>query len=54
MLYNEDAVIAITAGMAYCISNAPTGLVPNSNVAALLSMNISLLSLQKYENILIR
>ena len=35
ILYNDAAVIAIMAGMAYCISSLPTGLVPNSKVACL-------------------
>ena len=30
MLYSDDAVMAITAGMAYCISNFPTFSVPNA------------------------
>lgn len=47
ILYKDDAVIAMMAGKAYCSSNLPTGLVPNSNVACLLSLSIELL--QKYE-----
>jgi len=30
MLYNDDAVMAIIAGMAYCINNFPTFSVPNA------------------------
>lgn len=30
ILYREDAVIAIMAGIAYCKSNFPIGCVPNS------------------------
>ena len=36
VLYNDEADIATMAGSAYCVSNLPTGFVPNSNVACLL------------------
>jgi hypothetical protein len=39
MLYNDEAVMAIMAGVAYCTSSLPTGFVPNSNVACLLSIS---------------
>ena len=50
MLYKEAAVIATIAGKAYCANNLPTGFVPNSNVAFLLS---TFTMLQKYEKKLI-
>ena len=31
ILYKEEAVIAIIAGIAYCVSNLPIGSVPNTN-----------------------
>ena len=40
ILYSEAAVIATIAGMAYCASNLPMGLVPSSNVAFLLSISV--------------
>lgn len=39
ILYSDDAVIAMIAGIAYCMSSFPTGFVPNSNVACLLSIS---------------
>ena len=38
MLYSEEAVIAMMAGRAYCASSLPTGFVPSSSVACLLSI----------------
>lgn len=38
MLYSEEAVMAMIAGMAYRMSSSPTGFVPNSSVASLLSI----------------
>ena len=32
--------MAIMAGKAYCTNNLPTGLVPNSNVACLFSIDV--------------
>ena len=38
ILYNDEAVIATIAGKAYCASSPPTGFVPNSSAACLLSI----------------
>ena len=38
ILYSDDAVMAMMAGKAYCISRGPTGFVPNSKVALLFSI----------------
>ena len=38
MLYSEEAVMAMMAGKAYCMSRGPTGFVPSSNVALLFSI----------------
>lgn len=47
MLYSEAAVIAMMAGRAYCISSLPTGFVPSSSVACLLSIMFTNLILCK-------
>ena len=49
ILYKEAAVMAMMAGMAYCISSCPTGFVPSSSVACLLSIEPSSFTLQMYK-----
>ena len=46
ILYKEEAVIAMMAGVAYCISNLPMGCVPNS--VAFLFCAIDLLFMFKF------
>ena len=46
MLYSDEAVMAMMAGMAYCISSSPIGRVPSRRAACLLSL-IRVFSLRK-------